>query len=80
MPANVRNFWIEASVDGIQSTIATGPRAKDGGFSLTVKQRDQGGIIVALKVRGWIDKDGVLTLEADAMGKGDRTLTVITQR
>lgn len=79
MPANVRNFWIEADIDGIASRVATGPRAKDGGFSLTVKQRDGGGIITALKVRGWIDSTGVIRLEAEGMGH-ERAIVIKTQR
>lgn len=39
MPRNVRNFWIEGRIDGRDSTFAAGPATKDGGFSLTIKQR-----------------------------------------
>ena len=42
MPRNVRNFWIEAEVDGRKTPIAFGPQGKDGGFSLTVYMRNEG--------------------------------------
>jgi len=44
MPRNVRNFWIEASVDGRGSDIATGPRSSGGGFSCTIYVREEGSI------------------------------------
>jgi len=64
MPRNVRNFWIELEVDGRKQRIATGPRSKDGGFSLTVKMRDQGEIITALGVEGFACSDNTLVLRA----------------
>lgn len=62
MPRNVRNFWVEAEVDGQDTEIAFGPRAKDGGFRLTVYMRDRGDIITALKVTGEALSDGTLRL------------------
>jgi hypothetical protein len=41
MPKNVRNFWIEADVDG-GTPIGAGPKSKDGGFSLSIFMRDKG--------------------------------------
>lgn len=79
MPANVRNFWIELYVDGSKTQVATGPRAKNGGFSLTIRQRDKGGIITAIKVRGWVTHNGYLVVEASATGH-EETLTVETTR
>ena len=52
MPRNIRNFWIELTVDGKKSRVATGPRGKDGGFRLVVKMRDNGNIIDALGIEG----------------------------
>ena len=52
MPRNVRNFWIELSVDGRSSKIAAGPVNKNGGFELTIKQRDKGGIKDAFTIIG----------------------------
>lgn len=64
MPRNVRNWWIELDVDG-RTPIAAGPAARDGGFELTVKQRDEGGILRALTVRGYADDGGGLVLWAE---------------
>jgi hypothetical protein len=55
MPCNVRNFWIEGTVDGRKSAIAVGPQRKDGGFSLTIKMRDAGSVLDALRISGWSD-------------------------
>ncbi len=76
MPRNVRNFWIELDVDGSKSRIETGPVRKDGGFSLTIRAREQGSISpTTLEVRGYVDGSGeILTLSAgfvarDAQGR-----------
>lgn len=81
MPRNVRNFWIQASIDGINTSVATGPRSKDGGFSLTIKQRDGGDIITALEVRGFVNRAGELVLEATSAYSADGpALNVFTKR
>lgn len=63
----VRNFYIEADIDGRQTMLGGGPRAKDGGMDVTIYQRDEGGIkrvlTVTCRVRGdklvtWVDVDG----------------------
>ena len=35
-----RNYWIELEVDG-KTPVASGPRLKDGGFTLTIHMRDR---------------------------------------
>ena len=45
MRRNVRNFRIEAEVDGRKTLIAFGPRGKDGGFYLTVYMRNKGEVM-----------------------------------
>lgn len=52
MPRNVRNFWVEVEIDGQVTRLAGGPKAADGGFVLTVKQRDHGRVTTALTVDG----------------------------
>ena len=42
MPRCVRNFWIEASIDGRRSSFASGPRGRDGGFVLEIHLRERG--------------------------------------
>ena len=66
MPRNVRNFWIELDVDGRKSCITTGPRSKDGGFKLTVYQREKGNIVKALSVFGSVNQLGKLETYAYA--------------
>ena len=46
----VRNFWIDVDVDGRETMLSGGPRAKDGGMSVILKQRDEGSITTALRI------------------------------
>ena len=50
----VRNFWIEAAIDGRKTRLRGGPVSKDGGFSLTIYQRSNGGIVRALVIEGMV--------------------------
>jgi hypothetical protein len=77
MPRNVRNFWIEINVDGASKTIATGPRNANGGFSMTIYQRDKGTVSKALRVDGRVNSRGELVLTA---GSSTDMLTVETPR
>jgi hypothetical protein len=58
MPRNVRNFWIEASIDGRSADFNGGPQSKDGGFRLTIKQRADGEIVKAFEINGYMARDG----------------------
>ena len=40
----IRNFWVEADIDGRQTTLAGGPLSKHGGLTLHLYQRDNGEI------------------------------------
>lgn len=87
---NVRNFWLELTVDGGTKRIETGPRSKDGGFSLTILQRDKGGIVRTLEVHGIAEESGGLRLAVhwpyrDAGGdctlnRDEQSLTIRTSR
>lgn len=46
----VRNFWIEADIDGRQTNAAGGPVRKDGGMDVTIYQRDDGAIKTAVRI------------------------------
>jgi len=70
MPRNVRNFWVNLEVDGRRTEIATGPRRRDGGFTLTVYQRDDGGIMRPLYVHGHAHDDGRLVLTVRGYSQG----------
>lgn len=63
---NVRNFWIRASIDGRPTDIGAGPRAKDGGFSLTVLARSDGSPERVLELTGKAS-DGHLTLTVETL-------------
>lgn len=44
MPRTVRNFWVEASIDGRSSILSGGPKSKGGGFDLDISVRNDGGV------------------------------------
>jgi hypothetical protein len=69
MPRNVRNFWIQTQIDGRNSSIGAGPVRKDGGFDLTVYQRDAGEVRTALEIIGRAHDDGSLLLRV-SVGNG----------
>jgi len=72
MPRNVRNSWVDLSVDG-RNDIGTGPRSADGGMTAHFSVRDQGSIVSSVTVetgewRGKLflrvfDPDGKLIFE-----------------
>ena len=57
----VRNFWIEAEIDGRKTTLSGGPQRKDGGMEICLTQRDNGKIVEALKIECWADGDKLVT-------------------
>ncbi len=59
----MRNWWIEVTIDGRKTKLQGGPRAKDGGFTLTVRQRDNGESVGVLRLDGIADSEGGLRLE-----------------
>jgi hypothetical protein len=75
----VRNFYVEAHIDGRQTTLSGGPMRKDGGLHMTIKQRDKGAIIVAATVEAYADPDGQLVLRVFDSA-GDVALKVETER
>lgn len=67
MPRNVRNFWLEAQVDGRASTFASGPRSRDGGFTLDLYQRDKGTVAHVALIVGRVLSDGRLCLSMETL-------------
>lgn len=65
----VRNWWIDAEVDGRQTDLSGGPRNREGGFHLTIYQRDEGSIVEAVRLRGRVGYDGQLVLEGHVNGQ-----------
>jgi len=68
MPKNLRNFWVEAAVDGRRTPVKFGPRAKDGGFRMTFYMRVEGVSIKALTIEGKASDDDKLLLMVNPTG------------
>jgi hypothetical protein len=64
-PRVVRNFYINAEVDGRRSRISGGPRARDGGMTLTLYQRRSGGVATVLILRCNVEKNGKLVTDVE---------------
>jgi hypothetical protein len=56
----VRNWFIDLDVDGRESSVQTGPKAKGGGFWFRLLQRKEGGAVEALSLRGVAQGDQLL--------------------
>lgn len=64
----VRNFWVEASIDGRRTELAGSPASKDGGMGVTIYQRKNGRIEEAVCVSCYMD-DGRLISSVTIGGK-----------
>ena len=62
-PRTVRNFWIDADIDGRRNLLAGGPKGKEGGMSLTLYQRSQGSVVAALTLSCLCGSGGELSVE-----------------
>ena len=58
----VRNFYVEANIDGRETTLGGGPRNKMGEMTVRLYQRDEGEITDALLIE-CRERDGVLITE-----------------
>ena len=56
----VRNFYVDAHIDGRATPLAGGPRSKQGEMTVRIYQRDDGAITEALMI-DCEERDGVLT-------------------
>jgi len=65
----VRNFWIKADIDGRKTKVEGGPRAKDGGFTLTIYIRSEGSVEKALTIDGLALSNGQLEVNVFDDGK-----------
>ncbi len=73
----VRNWWIEADIDGRKTSLSGGPRNREGGFSLRIYQRDNGSIMTAGTIRGHVNNFGKIVLEGYINGQ---EVSLITER
>jgi hypothetical protein len=73
----IRNFYIEAYIDGRKTRLSGGPRTKDGGMSISVLMRDDGGIADAVDIECVATPDGTLTT---IVTMGTQTITKCTHR
>ena len=46
----VRNFYVEADIDGRETILGGGPRNKEGGMTVKIFQRIDGGISHPIKI------------------------------
>lgn len=57
----VRNFWIDADIDGRQTMLSGGPKGREGGMDITIYQREDGGITTALRIKCWAEGNDLFT-------------------
>lgn len=72
-PRVVRNFWVDAQIDGRQTALSGGPTGAGGGFDLTIKQRDVDGdgnvmVTTAYEIMGRADGNELKLFIRDAEG------------
>lgn len=58
----VRNFYVEANIDGRATTLGGGPKSKTGEMTVRLYQRDDGAITDALLIE-CKERDGNLVTE-----------------
>ncbi len=75
----VRNFWVDADVDGRQTMLGSGHRAKDGGMEVTIYQRDDGSISTALRIACRVNWRGQLVTTA-RNADGEIVFEYVTER
>lgn len=56
----VRNFWVNAEIDGQKTELSGGPRSKDGGMYIELMMRNDGGIVNVLRITCSAYEDGEL--------------------
>lgn len=54
----MRNFWVEGNIDGRETVLSGGPRAKDGGMNIKIFQRSEGQSRKAVEVNCYVGSDG----------------------
>lgn len=73
----VRNFWLDAKIDGRKTKLAGGPQRKDGGMRIQIYQRDCGEITNPITIY-CVERDGELSTEITV--DGTEKISVTTKR
>lgn len=55
----MRNFWMTADIEGRNTILQGGPKAKDGSMRIEIRQRKNGASVKAFSI-GCIEYDGKL--------------------
>jgi hypothetical protein len=80
----VRNFYLEADVEGRKTKLRGGPARKDGSMTVTLTQRDEGSIKDTVEIICLTRADGTLMTTVHQIGPkpGERRLltTILTRR
>ena len=80
MPRNVRNVWIDATIDGRDTKLSGGPVSKDGGARINLYQRNDGNVETALTIHTIVRSDGK-TIETRVYDADHKIIhEVVTQR
>ena len=66
---NVRNFYIDADIEGRRTSLTGGPAGKHGGMDITITQRHGGGIETAVRIACVARPDGQLETRVHIGGK-----------
>lgn len=64
----IGNFFIWAELDGVDDILEGGPMGREGGFNLVIHQRNAGGVVTPLQIRGR-SEDGELVMEVMINGE-----------
>lgn len=78
-PRNVRNYWLDARIDGRETRLQGGPAASDGAMDITLKVRDHGEIVEALDILCRAD-NGTIRIKVQHPRTGEVIHEIVTQR
>jgi type III secretory pathway lipoprotein EscJ len=71
----MRNHWVNISVDGRKTDLATGPRRKDGEMTIELAQMNLGYSLDIIKIKCYPKEiDGVLHVVTDIFDKNTGAL------
>ena len=74
----MRNFWIDADIDGRATMLSGGPRRKDGGMNIAIRMRDEGRSVVGCSIDCYECDDSLCLRVYD--GNGDLVYETETER